>query len=106
MDGTLGGALVGRTIAFGRDSFKATVDGRISGVGKTIRIKSIHVHYDLAVSPEAREATERALHLHPQGCPAHQSVRDAIAITWDATVRIGDQAIAVREGEGTGATTA
>ena len=28
--------------------------------GKTIRIKSIHVHYDLAVPAEAREATERA----------------------------------------------
>src|SRR5258708_8750568 len=50
-------------------------EGRISGVGKTIRIKSIHVHYDLAVPLEAREATERALEVHPQGCPAHQSVK-------------------------------
>jgi hypothetical protein len=24
----------------------------VSGVGKTIRIKAIHVHYDLAVPPE------------------------------------------------------
>jgi len=98
MYGTLRGALVGRKIAFDRDSFKATVDGRISGVGKTIRIKSIHVHYDLAVSPEAREASERALHLHPQGCPAHQSVKDAIQITWDATLRVGEQTISLREG--------
>src|SRR6266446_8013740 len=74
MYGTLRGALAGRKIAFDRDSFKATVDGRISGIGNTIRIKSIHVHYDLAVPLEAREATERALQLHPQGCPAHQSV--------------------------------
>jgi uncharacterized OsmC-like protein len=100
MYGTLRGALAGRKVAFDRDAFKATVAGRISGIGKTIRIKSIHVHYDLAVPVEAREATERALRLHPEGCPAHQSVKDAIAITWDATVRIGDQTIVLREGEG------
>jgi uncharacterized OsmC-like protein len=106
MYGTLRGALAGRKIAFDRDAFTATVAGRISGIGKTIRIKSIHVHYDLAVPLEAREATERALHLHPEGCPAHQSVKDAIAITWDATVCVGDQMITVREGEETGATAA
>ena len=95
MYGTLRGALAGRKIAFDRDSYRATVEGRISGVAKTIRIKSIHVHYDLAVPPEAREPTERALALHPIGCPAHQSVKDAIAITWDATVRLGDQVVTV-----------
>ena len=100
MYGTLRGALAGRKIGFDRDTFAATVEGRISGIGKTIRIKSIHVHYDVAVPAEAREATERALHVHPQGCPAHQSVKDAIAITWDATVRAGDQTVTVREGEG------
>jgi len=98
MYGTLRGALAGRKVAFDRDAFKATVAGRISGIGKTIRIKSIHVHYDLAVPADAREAAERALRLHPEGCPAHQSVKDAIAITWDATVRIGDQTISLREG--------
>ena len=97
MYGTLRGALAGRKIPFDRDSYAATVEGRISGIGKTIRIKSIHVHYDLAVPPEAQEATERALQLHPQGCPAHQSVKDAIAITWDASVRVGDHTITVRE---------
>jgi uncharacterized OsmC-like protein len=100
MYGTLRGALAGRKVAFDRDAFKAAVAGRISGIGKTIRIKSIHVHYDLAVPVDAREATERALRLHPEGCPAHQSVKDAIAITWDATVRIGDQTISLREAAG------
>jgi uncharacterized OsmC-like protein len=95
MYGTLRGALAGRKIAFDRDTFKAAVEGRIVGIGKTIRIKAIHVHYDLAVPPEAREAAERALALHPQGCPAHQSVKDAIAITWAATLRTGDQVLAL-----------
>jgi hypothetical protein len=97
MYGTLRGALVGRKIAFDRDSYTATVDGRISGVGKTIRIQSIHVHYDLAVPTEAVEATERALAVHVQGCPAHQSVKDAIRITWDATLHVGDRTVIVRE---------
>ena len=103
MYGTLRGALAGRKIAFDRDSFTATVAGRISGICKTIRIKSIHVHYEIAVPAEAREQTARALHVHPEGCPAHQSVKDAIAITWDATVRLGDQTITIREGEDAGA---
>src|SRR5215475_4776357 len=97
MYGTLRGALAGRKIAFDRDTFAATVDGRITGIGKTIRITSIHVHYDVAVPPEAAEPTERALAVHVQGCPAHQSVKDAIRITWDATLRAGDRTVMVHE---------
>jgi organic hydroperoxide reductase OsmC/OhrA len=96
MYGTLRGALAGRKIAFDRDTYTATVEGRIVGIGKTIRIKSIHVHYELAVPGESREATERALTLHPQGCPAHQSVQGAIDVTWDAKVRVGDDVVTLR----------
>ena len=96
MYGTLRGALAGRKIGFDRHTYTATVEGRIVGIGKTIRIRSIHVHYDLAVPAESREATERALAVHPAGCPAHQSVKDAIAITWDATLRVGGDTIEVR----------
>ena len=95
MYGTLRGALAGRKIAFDRDSFKALVEGRITRVGKTIRITSIHVHYDVTVPAESREAAERALALHPEGCPAHQSVKDAIAITWAATLRAGDEVVSL-----------
>ena len=73
------------------------MEGRIAGIGKTIRITAIHVHYNLAVPAEAREATERALEVHPEGCPAHQSVKDAIAITWSATLRAGEQVMTLRE---------
>ena len=93
MYGTLRGALAGRKIAFDRDSFKASVEGRIEGVGKTIRITAIHVHYDVGVPAESREAAERALAVHPEGCPAHQSVKDAIAVTWDATLKAGNEVL-------------
>ena len=88
MYGTLRGALAGRKIAFDRDGYTATVEGRIVGIGKTIRIKSIHMRYELAVPADSREATERALTLHPQGCPAHQSVQGAIDVTADGALRI------------------
>src|SRR5215469_8223052 len=97
MYGTLRGALAGRKIEYDRESFRASVEGRISGIGKTIRITSINVHYDLSVPAAAREATERALAAHPQGCPAHQSVKDAIKVTWSATLRAGDQVLALKE---------
>ncbi len=99
MYGTLRGALAGRKIPFDRDAYRATVEGRITGIGKTIRISSIHVRYEVKVPADAREATERALALHVQGCPAHQSVKDAIGITWEAALRAGDETVTVRSAE-------
>jgi organic hydroperoxide reductase OsmC/OhrA len=96
MYGTLAGALSGRKIQFDRQTYTATVDGQIVGVGKTIRIESIVVHYDLTVPPESREATERALRVHPEGCPAHQSVQGAIDVTWDARVHVGDEIVELK----------
>ncbi|BCL83738.1 hypothetical protein ccbrp13_62030 [Ktedonobacteria bacterium brp13] len=93
MYGTLAGALSGRKIRFDRSAYTASVDGRIVGIGKTIRIESITLHYDLTIPPEDHKATERALRVHPEGCPAHQSVKGAINITWDAQVHVGDEVI-------------
>jgi hypothetical protein len=101
MFGTLRGALAGRKVTFDRETFRCVAEGRIVGVGRTIRIASIHVHYELSVPAEAAEATERALRLHPAGCPAHESVKDAIRVTWDATVRAGDRVTSLR-GDGDG----
>ena len=99
MYGTLAGALSGRKIRYDRSSYTATVDGRIVGVGKTIRIESIAIHYDLTVPADTREATERALHVHPAGCPAHESVKGAIPVTWTATVHFGDEVISLKGGD-------
>ena len=90
MYGTLRGALAGRKIEFDRESYTATAEGRIRGIGRTIRITAIHVHYDITLPAAAREAATRALAVHPEGCPAHQSVKDAIAITWEAALRTGE----------------
>ncbi len=86
MYGTLAGALSARNVKFDRTRYEAHVEGVIAGVGKTIRITDIAVHYRLAIPQGTREATDRALRVHPEGCPAHQSVKDAIRITWDAEI--------------------
>jgi uncharacterized OsmC-like protein len=93
MYGTLAGALAGRKVLFDRQKYTATVEGRIAGIGNTIRIEAIAVHYDLTIPPEVRETTERALLVHTEGCPAHQSVKAAIAITWEATLHVGDETV-------------
>src|SRR5258708_39154535 len=93
MYGTLAGALSGRKMQFERKAYPAAVDGRIVGIGKTIRIESITLHYDLTLPPESREAAERALKVHPEGCPAHQSVKGAITVNWDARLHLGDKVI-------------
>src|SRR5215472_1935177 len=93
MYGTLAGALYGRKIAYNRQAYTAVVDGHVVSIGKTIRIESIAIHYDLTVPPEFRDATERALKSHPIGCPAYQSVKDAITVTWDATLHLGEEVV-------------
>lgn len=93
MYGTLAGALAGRKIAFDREQYSATVDGRIEGLGRTIRITSIVLHYDLVIAAADLDAAERALRLHPAACPAHESVSAAIPVSWDAIVHAGDQLV-------------
>ncbi|HLX55819.1 MAG TPA: hypothetical protein VKR83_02225 [Ktedonobacteraceae bacterium] len=45
----------------------------------------------MRIPSESRTAAERALRVHSEGCPAHQSVKDAIKITWDATLHVGTE---------------
>ena len=92
MYGTLAGALSGRKISFDRHQYSASVAGRIAGYGKTIRIEEINVHYALTLPAETSpEMVARVLKIHPEGCPAHQSVKAAIKINWKAKVQIGEE---------------
>ncbi len=57
------------------------------------------MHYDLSLPVEYQAAAERALHAHPAGCPANESVKGAIAVTWDATLHIGDQVVTLQSAD-------
>ena len=58
----------------------AEVEGDIGKVERTIKITAIRVTYKFSAPREKREVVERLLQVHPAGCPAHQSVKDAIPI--------------------------
>ncbi len=87
MYGTLRGALSARDIRLDSSKYVAHVEGCIEGIGRTIRITQINVHYDLTIPVGKREEAERALNVHPAGCPAHESVKDAIKVTWTADIK-------------------
>ena len=89
MYGTLAGALRARKVDFNRDTYTAYVEGTVEGehgAGEPIRITKIHVIYHLAVPAGQRETAERAVAVHAAGCPAHESVKAAIAITSSAEI--------------------
>ena len=74
MYGTLRGTLSARGISVDQEKYIANVEGRIEGVGRTIRITEITVHYGFPIPRGKREEADRALQVHAQGCPAHESV--------------------------------
>ena len=43
------------------------------------------MHYDVDIPEGTREEADRALRVYPSGCPAHESVKDAIDVTHSAT---------------------
>ena len=68
-------------------TYTADVEGTIEGADKkTIRITKIHVNYHVSIPADQRETFDRALAVHPAGCPAHESVKDAIEVTHSAEV--------------------
>ena len=61
MYGTLRGALAAREIRVDPARYTATVEGRIEGTGRTIRITEIAIHYDLLIPTGKRTDADRAL---------------------------------------------
>ena len=92
MIGAIGGWLTGtfaktlevRGIIVAPGELTAEVAGDIKKVEKTIRISDIRVKYFLAIPKDKREEANRALDVHPAGCPAHESVKDSINISISA----------------------
>lgn len=51
-----------------------------------LRITRVHVTYRLKVSEGKREAAERALEKHVDGCPVAQTLIPCVEIDWDAEI--------------------
>lgn len=75
-----------RDIPAPSDKISADVEGDIEAIDRVLRITRIRVRYDLTVPKGKREAAERAVERHPQGCPAANSVAGCIDLDIAATI--------------------
>ena len=51
-------------------------------------IKRIHVRYHLTLSPEQREAAERAHGAHQSRCPVARTLQGSVAITTELALNV------------------
>ena len=68
------------------DRIGAAVEGDIEAIEGVLRITRIRVHYALTVPSGKRATAERAVALHPRGCPAWNSVQGCIDIDIQADI--------------------
>lgn len=52
----------------------------------TLRIERIRVRYHLRIPAGTREAAERALEAHVDGCPVAQTLLPCVEIEWEAEI--------------------
>ena len=75
-----------REIPVPRGKIRAEVEGDIEAVSNVLRITRIRVHYIIVIPLGTRKDAERALEVHPTGCPAWNTVRHCIDISIDADI--------------------
>ena len=66
------------------DNLYATVEGDIGKADETIKITEIRVTYHAKIPMDKKDQALRAIESHVAGCPAYQSVKDAIPILIDS----------------------
>lgn len=52
----------------------------------TLRIERVRVSYHIRVPAGTREAAERALEIHVDGCPVAQTLLPCVEIEWEAEI--------------------
>ena len=64
------------------DNLVGQVEGDIAPVDGVIRITAIRVNFQVQVPEEMQEKAERLLTSFATGCPAYQSVKESIDVSW------------------------
>jgi len=82
----LGTALDARKIP-SADNLIADVEGDIEDVDGVLKITTIRILYLFKIPTGAREKAERALALYADSCPAYQTVKDCVQISWKADIQ-------------------
>ena len=66
------------------ENLVAHVEGDIEEVDGVLKITKIRMKYVFKIPPNTKEKAERALAVYAEKCPAYQTVRDCIQVSWDA----------------------
>ena len=73
------------------DAISATAAGINEIIDRIPTLTRIEVHYTLRVPVDApRDKVERALETHVAKCPAAQSLKGAVDISWTADITEGE----------------
>ena len=64
----------------------AEVEGDVEDVDGVLRITRIRIIYRFRVPQGGKTAAERALSSYADHCPAYQSVKDCIDVSWKAQI--------------------
>ncbi|MBI3089644.1 MAG: OsmC family protein [Candidatus Tectomicrobia bacterium] len=86
MTGTLGGALEARGIPSSPNKLWSEVEGVIEKVDGRPLITDIRITYHVKVPKGKRREAERALAVHEAGCPAANSVKRGIALSFSGAI--------------------
>ena len=72
------------------ENLRADVTGDIEDVDGVLRITRIRLLYHARIPPGKRSEAERALETYADKCPAYQSVKGCIDVSWDASFTEAD----------------
>ena len=62
------------------------MEGRIEAEDKSFRIAAVNLRYHLKIPKGKRAETDRALAIHEDHCPVHQSIKQGFDLTWSAEI--------------------
>ena len=66
------------------ENLKAAVEGDIEAVEGVLRITRIRLRHQATIPKGTRDAVDRALEVYADSCPAYQSVKGCIDVSWEA----------------------
>ena len=66
------------------ENLVAHVEGDIEEVDGVLKIAKIRPKYLFKIPPDTKEKAERALSVYAEMCPAYQTVKDCVEVSWEA----------------------
>ena len=87
MLGTLNGGLEARGISLSGSDIYADVVGYNEVRDGLPVLTRVHVHYYLNIPADAREKVDRTLAKHAEKCPTAASLKGAVEVTFEASIR-------------------